>query len=87
MHHRSLSPARSASQQGPPGTLQALPQSTEAGATLKAVLSVVDSQVHAPQAVVLCRCTTAVHKTQAAKAMESATSLGFTVSTLPTVPR
>ena len=75
------------SQQGPPGALQALPHSAEPGAALKAVLSAVDPQVHAPQAVVLCRTTTAVHKAQAAKAVEHATSLGFTVSALPIVPR
>ena len=52
-----------------------------------AVLSTVDQEVQAPQAVVLCRRTTALHKAQAAKAVESATSLGFTVSMLPQVPR
>ena len=86
-HHRGLSPARGASEQSPPGALQALPKSTQSGAALKAVLSAVDPQLQAPQAVVLCRGVTALHRAQTAKVVEYATSLGFSVTELPTVPR
>ncbi len=75
-----------------PGTLQALPQSTQPGAALKAVLSTVDPQVHALQAVVLCGdiwCPS--HRAQVAQAVEHATSLGraygITVSAMPTAQR
>ena len=59
----------------------------ESAAALTAVLSTMDLQVQALQAVVLCRSSTALHKAQAAKGLEYATSLRFTVSALPNVPR
>ena len=91
-HHGGLSPARSASEQSPPGPLQALPTSTQSGAALKAVLSTVDPQVQALQAVVLCGdiwCSS--HRVQVEQAVEHATGLGracgITVSGMPTAQR
>ena len=91
-HHGGLSPARSASEQSPPSTLQAMPKSTQSGAALKAVLSTVDPQVQALQAVVLCGdiwCP--LHRAQVAEAVEHATGLGracgITVSAMPTAQR